>query len=274
MFKTNTDSKVKVTVKSSPINVLKTVVFALFLRELKTRFGESKLGYAWVVIEPMLHIVFLILVFSFIRDHMMPQVPFVLFLITGLIPFFLFKNIAKSLMDSIKANTALFAYKPVRPFAVYLGRTLLEVVIYGAIFGIILTVIWWFDWVPFSIAHPLELMVSTLFIVLFALTFGILLSLINHVFPSIKIIVDVLFTVLYFSSGIMFPLWIIPSQYLEYLEWNPMLHLIEMFRESFFSYYPSLDTLSIQYPLWWILIMGYIGMWFYTKREAELRSST
>lgn len=246
----------------------------MFLREIKTRFGETKLGYAWVVIEPMLHIVFLILVFSFLRDRMMPQVPFVLFMITGLIPFFLFKNIARALMGSVNANSALFAYRPVRPFAVYIARTLLEAVIYGAIFGIILAVIWWFDFVPFSIAHPLELMALTTLIVLFALTFGIVLSLVNHVFPSIKIIVDVLFSLLYFLSGIMFPLWIIPAEYMQYLEWNPMLHLIEMFRESFFAYYPVVDGISGAYPVWWVLIMGFIGMWFYTKREADLRSST
>lgn len=255
-------------------SVFCSVVFALFLREIKTRFGETKLGYAWVIIEPMLHIVFLILVFSFISDRMMPQVPFVLFMITGLIPFFLFKNIAKALMGSIKANTALFAYRPVRPFAVYVARMLLECVIYGAIFGIILAVIWWFDFVPFSITHPLELMGTTAFIILFALAFGIVLSLINHIFPSIKIIIDVLFSLLYFLSGIMFPLWIIPAEYLRYLEWNPMLHLIEMFRESFFSYYPSVDGITGSYPMWWVLIMGFVGMWFYTKRESELRSST
>lgn len=250
------------------------VVFALFLREIKTRFGETKLGYAWVVIEPMLHIVFLIVVFSFIQNRMMPQVPFILFLITGLIPFFLFKNIARVLMGSVKANTALFAYRPVRPFAVYVARTLLDTIIYGAIFGIILAFIWWFDIVPFSIAHPLELMASIALIILFALTFGILLSLVNHVFPSIKIIIDVLFTLLYFLSGIMFPLWIIPVEYLQYLEWNPMLHLIEMFRESFFTYYPHYEGMSVLYPLWWVMIMGFVGMWFYTQRESELRSST
>lgn len=254
--------------------VFTNVVFALFLREIKTRFGESRLGYAWVVIEPMLHIVFLILVFSFLRSQMMPQVPFILFMITGLIPYFLFKNISSALMGSIKGNLALFAYKPVRPFAVYVSRTILEVVIYSVIFGIILAVIWWFDLIVFQIAHPLELLGAITLIILLAMTYGIILSLIEHVFPSIKIIVNVLFSLLYFLSGVMFPLWIVPTEYLQYLEWNPVLHLIEVFRESFFSYYPQTQGISVTYPIWWILVMGYIGLWFYSKREAHLRSST
>ena len=260
--------------KLDNFSAFRNVVLALFIRELKTRFGGSKLGYAGVIVEPLLHIVFLILVFSFLRGQMMPQIPFILFMITGLIPYFLFKNIASSLMGSIKGNLALFSYKPVRPFAVYVARTILEVMIYGAIFGIVLGVIWWFDIVPFHIAHPLELLGSIALIVLFAMTFGIILSLVDHVFPSIKIIVNVLLSLLYFLSGVMFPIWIVPSDYLYYLEWNPVLHLIEIFRESFFSSYPQVYGISVSYPFWWVLVMGYIGMWFYSKRESHLRSST
>jgi len=255
-------------------SVFKSTVFALFLREIKTRFGESRLGYVWVILEPLLHIVFLIFIFMFIQDRMMPQVPLLLFMITGLIPFFLFRSIAKSLLGSIKGNLSLFAYKPVRPFAVYLARTILELIIYGSIFGVVLGVIAWFDMVPFHIAHPLELMGITALIVLFAVSFGIIISLADHIFHSLKIILNVLFTLLYLSSGIMFPLWIIPSEYLHYLQYNPMLHLIEIFRESFFSHYPEIQGVSVSYPFWWVLVMGYIGMWFYTKREPALRSST
>lgn len=252
----------------------RSVVLALFIRELKTRFGESRLGYAWVIIEPMLHIVMLLVIFSVFRNQMMPQVPFSLFLVTGLIPYFLFQHIANALMGSIPANLALFSYKPVRPMAVYVTRTILEVLIYSAIFGIILIGFWWFDIAPVQIGFPLELLGVSALIVLFSITVGIALSVLIHKVPSLKMAVKIMFTLLYFLSGIMYPLWIIPSQYLQYLEYNPMLHLVEMFREAFFIYYPHVEGISYALPVWTILIVGYIGMWFYTKREILLRSST
>ncbi|HEX5329463.1 ABC transporter permease [Sulfuricurvum sp.] len=259
---------------TSPLQIFRSVIFALFLRELKTRFGESRLGYAWIVLEPMLHIVMLLVIFSVFSNQMMPQVPFSLFLITGLIPFFLFKHIAMALMGSIPANLALFSYKPVKPFSVYITRTILEVLIYGAIFGLILVVFWWFSLVPFSIAFPLELIGTTVLIILFSVSIGIALSVLVHKFESLRMLVNIAFTLLYFLSGIMYPLWVIPSEYLRYLQYNPLLHLIEMFRESFFSYYPQVEGISLTLPFWTILVMGYIGMWFYTKRESLLRSST
>lgn len=255
-------------------SVFRSVVLALFIRELKTRFGESRLGYAWVILEPMMHIVMLLVIFSVFQDRMMPQVPFSLFLVTGLIPYFLFQHIANALMGSVPANLALFSYKPVRPIAVYATRTMLEVLIYGTIFGIILIGFWWFDLAPIQIGFPLELFGVTALIILFSVVIGIVLSIVIHKFPSLKMAVKIMFTLLYFLSGIMYPLWIIPSQYLVYLQYNPLLHLIELFRESFFSYYPHIEGISYFLPLWTILVVGYIGMWFYVKREPILRSST
>ncbi|MDD2368750.1 MAG: hypothetical protein PHQ90_05555, partial [Sulfuricurvum sp.] len=95
-----------------------------------------------------------------------------------------------------------------------------------------------------------------------------------HKVSSAKIIVKIGLMLLYFLSGIMYPLWIVPTTYVNYLEYNPVLHLIELFRESFFSYYPHIDGISVAFPLWMTLAIGFIGLWFYSKRETLLRSST
>jgi len=221
-----------------------------------------------------MHIIMLLVMFSFIQSRMMPQVPFSLFLISGLIPYFLFQHIVNALIGSIPANLALFSYKPVKPIAVYVTRTILEVLIYGTIFTLIIGCFWWFDFAPVSIGFPLELIGVTAMIILFSFVIGISFSILIHKFPSLKMAVKIIMTLLYFASGIMYPLWIVPSEYLVYLEYNPVLHLIELFRESFFSYYPIVEGISVSLPLWIILIVGYISMWFYTKRESLLRSST
>ena len=260
--------------KLASLQILRNVVSALFLRELKTRFGESRLGYLWIIIEPMMHIVMLLVIFSVFSNRMMPQVPFPLFLVTGLVPYFLFQHIVNSLIGSIPANLALFSYKPVRPIAVYITRTMLETLIYSVIFVLILIGYFWFGILSVNIAFPLELMGVTILIVMFSMAIGIALSLLVHKIPSAKIAVKIVFTLLYFLSGIMYPLWIVPSEYVTYLEYNPVLHLIELFRESFFAYYPHVDGISAALPVWMTLCIGFIGLWFYTKRETLLRSST
>lgn len=249
-----------------------TVVTALFIRELKTRFGESKFGYVWILLEPLSHIVLMLIVFSVIMGTTISNIPFSLFLVTGMIPFFLFKNIVMNLMNGISANKALFAYQPVKPIAVYAARSLLEAIIYFTIFVLILGMFWWFGLADATIGHPFEILLAFIMIVLFGISMGIPLSIAVHSFPSLKLVVSVGMTILYFASAILYPVWMVPSPYLEYLEYNPLLHLIELFRDAFFQYYPNAEGISYASPVWTMLFLGYIGMWFYMKREQFLKS--
>src|SRR5439155_3924222 len=53
--------------RATVFEALKTqlrVIHALLIRETRTRFGESKLGYGWALLEPVLHILMLSLVFA------------------------------------------------------------------------------------------------------------------------------------------------------------------------------------------------------------------
>jgi tetratricopeptide (TPR) repeat protein len=62
------------------------VIRALVIRETRTRFGESRLGYGWAVLEPLLHIALLSIVFALIM-HGRPPIgsEFFTFYFTGLL---------------------------------------------------------------------------------------------------------------------------------------------------------------------------------------------
>jgi capsular polysaccharide transport system permease protein len=255
---------------NSPFRQFLLVILALFLRELKTRFGQVRFGVFWTIAEPMVHIVILLLVFVFIRNRMMPQVPFELFLITGLIPFFLFRHIVTGLMTSIDANKSLFAYTPVKPIDTYITRTILEVAIYVVIFAIIILSFGFWSELDVSISNPLNVLAIFAVIVLMGFSLGICASILYSIFPLTKMVLNIVMLPLYFLSAIMYPLWIIPSQYVEYLMYNPILHLIELFRQNYFSHYPQTDGINIVYPLGITLGMLFIGLYFYRVRRFAL----
>lgn len=115
------------------------VIHALFFRELKTRFGKNRyLGYIWVVGEPMSVVLLVTIIGTVIREYhhqVMPEgISIFMFLISGIMPFFMFRSIVTQLMNGTQANLALFAYKPVKPIHVFIARTLLEFCIYFVIF--------------------------------------------------------------------------------------------------------------------------------------------
>ena len=114
----------------SGFEVQKVTVEALFLREIRTRFGKFRLGYLWAILEPSAHLLILLGIFGYIMHRTMPDISFPVFLLNGLIPFFIFSSISKRSVGAIEANQGLFNYRPVKPIDTIIARALLETLIY------------------------------------------------------------------------------------------------------------------------------------------------
>ena len=145
----------------TPLQVLRDVTFGLLIRELKTRFGSYRLGYAWALIDPLLMISAFSLIFG-LRNHSgFGGVPAPLFITAGYLPFLFFKNVVSKLQSAVGANMGLFCYRQVTPFATFVARFMLEVMV-GMMVGIILVLglLWFgFDAIP---ADPLQVILGYL----------------------------------------------------------------------------------------------------------------
>ncbi|MCW1755657.1 ABC transporter permease [Campylobacter jejuni] len=153
------------------------VIYALFFRELKTRFGKNRyLGYIWVVGEPMSIVLLVTIIGTIVREYhhqVMPEgISIFMFLISGIMPFFMFRSIVTQLMNGTQANLALFAYKPVKPIHVFIARTLLEFCIYFVIFIIILFFAGWFFRLDVFPVHLLGVLFCIFFAYIFSFCFG------------------------------------------------------------------------------------------------------
>jgi hypothetical protein len=74
----------------------------------------------------MAHVIVLSLIFSYARDRALFGIDFPVFIVTGIVPFLMFKNIALRVMDGVEANRALFAYRQIKPMDTFIARTLLD----------------------------------------------------------------------------------------------------------------------------------------------------
>ncbi len=85
--------------------VMRRSLLALFLREIRTRFGKYQLGYAWALLEPLGTILVLIFVFTALGAHGYPGIEFPLFLITGVTINSLFVEITNRSIAAMAANS-------------------------------------------------------------------------------------------------------------------------------------------------------------------------
>src|SRR5690242_4852375 len=122
--------------KRSPLEVQRAVLFALFVRELKTRFNGSWSGLVWVLLEPLFKLLVMVAIFGALGRTVSPSIDYPVFVLTGLLPFYVFRNLVLRLMEAVDANRGLFAYRQVKPMDAIVSRALLEIVVLVATFAL------------------------------------------------------------------------------------------------------------------------------------------
>jgi capsular polysaccharide transport system permease protein len=104
------------------------VVGALLIREIYTRFGREGLGFAWIIAEPLIFAIPVLLTWSAVRgrfEHGLPMMPF---LWTGYLPLLLFRHVGGRMLLFVRVNAGLLYHRQVTIFDIFLARCLLEVV--------------------------------------------------------------------------------------------------------------------------------------------------
>lgn len=249
--------------------IQRTVVFALFLREIKTRFGGRWMGIFWVLLEPLAHVLLMMAMFGVMHRAAAPGIEYPVFLVTGLLPFFAFKGLALRLMDAVDSNRGLFGYRQVKPMDALLSRALLETALNAVVYLIALALLGWigFQFLP---ARPLELMATGFLLLVLGAALGTAFAVATNELPQTRSFIRIAAFPLYMLSGVIFPVHAIPADYHVYLLWNPVLHLIELSRASFFSQYVLVQGINIEYPLAWCLLATMGALSLYRVRRLSL----
>lgn len=245
----------------TPWQIQQAVIKALLIRELKTRFGSSPLGYAWAIIGPFLQILIMVLIFSAINRAGYQGLPYPLFFA----PAILLLNFLTSMMTSgaatIKANKGLFNYKQVKPFDAFVTRLLLESTIMLVVFVVIFLVYLWWGY-EIHIQNPLLAFAIIISLAMLGLGFAIIFGSLNLYFKDTEKLIPLLTRPLFFISCVMYPLIVVPQEYLHFFLWNPLVHAIELMRIALYANYLSPDV-DLFYLFQCGLVSLFIGLLFY-----------
>lgn len=227
------------------------VIMALFLREIRTRFGNRKLGILWIFLEPVMHIsAFAMLALVFHR--MAPfSIPYILFLISGIMPFFLFRHSYTRTVSAVESNKALLVFPQITFMDLTISRVLVEVLSISCAFLIIMGVYSWFV-EPFQTGNITQALFAYALFPLLGMSLGLFARPLIAVVPALGGILAFGMRLLYFSSCVMIAPERLPGDALEILRFNPVMHALELFRSGLFNQY----WIKQGFGDW-----GYIGLW-------------
>lgn len=242
---------------------------ALMLREAVSRLSAGRAAWLWLLLEPIVHVVFLLFIFSVIRMRSIGGIDTTVWLMIGMLAFLMFRRTGTQTQNAVSSNQGLFTYRQVKPVDTALVRAALEgfltvlvsIVLFGgaAMFGI--------ELVP---EDPLSVLEALFGLWLLGTGFGLMTSVAGELIPEMGKVIGFVMTPMYFASGVIFPIASTPQPYRDWLLLNPVAHGLEAARLGFAPYYHAVPELSVAYLYGSALISIFFGLALHVRYATRL----
>lgn len=212
---------------------------------------------------------YLIFIYTVIRVHTVGGIDTVVWLIGGLLAFFMFRRTGTQVMNAVNANQSLFAYRQVKPVDTLLVRGGLEAVLMFINLCLLLmgAALFGHSVVP---ADLLAVFKAFFGLWLLGMGFGLTTSVIVELVPEAGKILKLVMMPLYLLSGVMVPISAIPQPYREWLLLNPVVHGVDAVRLGFSPYYHAGSDLDVGYMYEFALISVLLGLALQRRFQSRL----
>lgn len=241
----------------TPWQVTRSVWYGMFMREAISRTMSDRMGWFWMLFEPVAFVAIMIGIRSFISTRLVVNADFIPWMIVGLMGFFLIREGMMRGMGAIDGNKALFAYRQVQPIDPVLVRVFLEGMLRSLVFMIFIAggLMVGLDLYP---DNAIRVIGAWLSLWCLGIGLGLATSVASTLVPEVGRVIRMLSMPLMIISGVIFPLNNFPHWLLEYLMLNPIPHGLEVLRLGFFDKYQVVHGTSMLY--FWLFTLPLIAM--------------
>jgi len=254
----------------------KELMVNLTLRELRTKYKRSMLGWIWSLLNPLATMVILSLVFGvFLRIRPPTGSPsglnnFPLFLLCGLLPWTFLINGTNGSISSLVGNANLIK-KSYFPRELLVASQVLAWLISFAIEMLVLTV------VLLAVGNLALPYLPAVVLIMFALAvfvtgLGLALSAANVYFRDVEHFVAILFQVWFYLTPILYPISQVPERpgvLRDLYGLNPMVVFVEALRDCLYDLrFPSVIRLGSLLLISGVTFLA--GLAIFAKLEARL----
>jgi capsular polysaccharide transport system permease protein len=235
------------------------IVYALMLHSITSQSKKARLGYFWELFDPLMQIAIWFVLFAVIGRHrMIYDMNSALFLSTGIVALFFFQKIAQEMPKALRGFGAFARAPGVNRSDLLIAGGLMEAVVMSLVAAIIWggVILGGFGFAP---AHPLGAIAGVTTLGALGFGFGWFNAMAIALVPVYGKFLQILFRVLFFTSGAIFPLEQIPSELFRYLQWNPVYQGVDLVRSAW-SYTYDTNTSSTGYVLLWAAVLLFGGL--------------
>lgn len=208
----------------------KDLLSELIKREIKAKYKQSILGYAWVLLVPLINLVIMTVVFSFFIRVSTGDIPYPIYLFTGMVPWLFTLNAVSSATSSVVQNYALITKVSLPRYIFPIASVSSKVIDFSLNFIIMLVLMLFFK-APF---YWTLIWVPLIFVVQYFLVLGIslILSSINVYFRDVENVIGVILTMWMYLTPVFYPPELVPEGIKPFFNLNPITPLINSYRNT------------------------------------------
>jgi homopolymeric O-antigen transport system permease protein len=239
------------------------LVYFLALRDVKVRYKQTALGVAWVLLQPLLAMGLFSIIFGQ-RGLTTGGVPYPLFVVSGLVPWFYFSNATSGASGSVVGNAQLISKVYFPRLAIPLGAVLANLV--DLSIGLLLELVLL---IAFGVGLSWNLLAVPLLVVLMVLaafSISVCLSALDVQYRDVRYAVPFLIQVWLFATPVIYASNDVPGRWSILLALNPMTGVIEGFRWAFLST-GAFPVTGILTSFIVVVILLAIGLLYFRRME-------
>src|SRR5579862_1062995 len=202
----------------------------LTVRDIKVRYKQTVLGFAWAIIQPVMMMIVFSIFFGRLAQMPSDGYPYPIFVYAALLPWSFFANSitssAASLVGSANLVSKVYFPRLIIPLS-SVGSGLVDFAI-AAVILLLLMIYYGVSWTPNLLMAP----VLVVGMVLTALGVGTFLAALNVAYRDFRYVVPFLVQFWLFATPVAYPASLVPAQWQWTLYLNPMAGVIEGFRST------------------------------------------
>ena len=244
--------------------IYKDLLIELVKREIKARYKQSILGYAWVILVPIINLIVLSVVFSFFVKIPTGGIPYPIFLFVALVPWMFTANSISLATRSLLANKTLIT-KISLPREIFPISSIISKFIDFILYFLVLLVMTFFFGVHLQLTLlyiPLIFGVQTLLI----MGISFFLSAVNVFYRDVENLLEVALMAWMYLTPVLYPPELVPAVYRTIYNLNPLTPIVDAYRNTFlYGVAPAWP--SFIYATLFSLVVFIVGYVFFKEKS-------
>lgn len=238
-------------------------------RDIVTVYKQTILGPIWFFVQPIMTMLVYVVVFGNIAKISTDSIPAPLFYLSGITLWNYFSECFNKTSTTFVSNAGIFGkvYFPrlIVPLSVVISN-LIKFFIQFALF----LAVWAWYLVTSDAIHPNGWILATAYCLLLmagmGLGFGIIFSSLTTKYRDLTFLISFGVQLAMYATPIIYPMSTLSEKYQQILWWNPIAHLIEVFKHGFLGA-GAASVSGLAYATIFTLVTLFVGIIIFNRTE-------